>query len=140
MPVVCDFVMIQGDGAVNIGDSANRSGWKKTFNTGGRHGGGAAFLMLNVQNLTATQQSVQVKVNDREVGRIMPYYPSGNFGDRNREAAHWYTQMINIGPNVLNSGNNTIEIEPVSWQDATSGDLYDDFKVKDVICFFQQNA
>ena len=55
MPVVCDFVMIQGDATVNIGDSSNRTGWKKPFNTGGRVSSGAAFLMLNVQNLTATR-------------------------------------------------------------------------------------
>ncbi|MEO0867342.1 MAG: hypothetical protein AAFY17_02615, partial [Cyanobacteria bacterium J06642_11] len=91
-------------------------------------------------NLTATRQSAEVKINDRSVGRIYPYYPS-DFSERNTAIAqHWHTQMINIGSGVLRDGQNTIEIEPVSWENATRNDIYDDFKLKDVICFFQQSA
>ena len=140
MPVVCDFVMIQGDAAVNIGDSSNVNGWVKDFSTGGRHNGGAAFLILNVQNLTATKSSVQVKVNEREVGRIFPYYPAGAFDERNKTAAHWYTQMINIGAGILRDGNNKLEVSTVGWEGAGGSDLLDDFKLKDVVCFFQQAA
>ncbi|NET10744.1 MAG: hypothetical protein F6K16_39855 [Symploca sp. SIO2B6] len=140
MPVVCDFTMIQGDGPVTIGDHSNPNGWTQRFNTGGRYDGGAAFLIFNVQNLTATRLSVQVEVNDQEVGRIFSYYPAGAFEERNKNAAHWYTQMINIGPRILNNGDNILKVSTVEWENGGGTDQLDDFKLKDVVCFFQQHA
>lgn len=139
MPVVCDFAMIQGDNAVTIGDNSNISGWTEEFNTGGRYRDGAAFLIFNVQGLTATTNSVMVEVNGKEVGMISPYYPAGAFDERHKNAQHWYTQMINIGPNVLKNGDNELKVSPVRW-DGGGSDLLDDFRLKDVVCFFQQSA
>jgi hypothetical protein len=132
MPVLCDFQVIRGDNAVKIGDGSPE--WETTFNTGGRRSSGHAFLMFNVKGLTHTNDSVPVRVNNTEVGRIYPYGGEGETANR------WYTQLINIGGGVLRDGNNEIEIPAVSWPGAGPGNLYDDFFLKDVICFFQQSA
>jgi hypothetical protein len=130
MPVVCDFNVIQGDAVRRIGDGATL--WEQNFNTGGRHPGGNAILMLMVKGLTVTDSDVEVLINNTPVGIIEHYNGADN--------RHWFTQVINIGPNILNDGNNELQIQAVSYDEAVPGDLYDDFFVKDVVCIFQQAA
>lgn len=131
MPVLCDFVVIQGDDNVVLGDGGVVL-WEKNFNTGGRHSGGAAILMLMVSGLTETTSNVPVKINNKTVGNIYNY--------NGAKSGHWFTQIINIGTTVLKDGNNEIQIGAVSWPGAESGNLYDDFAIRDVICFFQQSS
>jgi hypothetical protein len=131
MPVLCDFVVIQGDSNKVLGDSGDVL-WEKTFNTGGRSSGGGAILMLMVKGLTSTKSNVPVKINNIDVGYIF-HYNGANSG-------HWFTQIINIGANILKDGNNELQIGAVSWPGAKPGDLYDDFYIRDVICFFQQSS
>lgn len=130
MPVVSDIKVIQGDAIRRIGDGATL--WEKTFNTGGRHSGGHAILMLMVKGLTAANSDVDVLINNRKVGVIEHY----NGADRN----HWFTQIVNIGGGILNDGNNDLQIQAVSYPGAGAGDLFDDFFLKDVVCTFQQAA
>lgn len=131
MPVLCDFVVIQGDDNVVLGDGGVVL-WEKNFSTGGRHSGGEAILMLMVRGLTETTSNVPVKINNKTVGNIYNY----NGANSN----HWFTQIINIGTTVLKDGNNEIQIGAVSWPGAESGNLYDDFAIRDVICFFKQSS
>ena len=132
MPVLCDFTLIRDNDAVTIGDADDT--WQATFNTGGRESGSPAFLIFNVRGLTATNVNVVVEINDEEVGQIRRY---GGDGDINN---NWYTQMIAFSGSTLNNGNNEIKIQAVSWPGAEEGDLYDDFQLKDVVCFFHQSA
>lgn len=131
MPVVCDLQVIQGDATRRLGDGG-ATVWEKNFNTGGRYAAGDAILMLMVKGLTATQSDVDVKINNKHVGRIEHY--------NGADSRHWFTQIINIGAGILKSGNNEIQIEAVSWPGARAGDIYDDFWIKDVVCIFQQAA
>jgi hypothetical protein len=132
MPVVSDFTLIQGDTPVTIGDALPV--WEKTFNTGGRESGSPAFLIFNVRGLTVTNVNVVVKINNVEVGQIRRYGGDGDI------ANNWYTQMIAVSGSQLNNGNNEIQIQAVGWPGAEAGNLFDDFQLKDVVCFFHQSA
>lgn len=131
MPVVCDIKVIQGDAARRIGDGGVTL-WEKTFNTGGRHAGGEAVLMLMVKGLTSANTDVDVLINNTKVGVIEHY--------NGADSSHWFTQIINIGGGILNNGNNELQIQAVSFPGAGPGNLFDDFFVKDVVCTFQQAA
>lgn len=134
MPVLADFTVIRGDSPITIGD--NNTSWDTTFNTGGRHNS-AAVLMFNIQHLTHTHRNVVVKVNGNEVGRIYPY--SGEF----ETAKNWYTQIITLtGSQLKSSGNNQLRIQAVRLdpEDTTGTNVFDDFNIKDVVCFFHQEA
>lgn len=132
MPFVSDFVMIKGDEPIRIGDG--RDLWEAPFNTGGRSADHHAFLIFNVKGLTHTNLDVRVRVNGIEVGKIYHY------GGRSETAEYWFTQMIAMQGQTLNDGDNEIEIRAVSWPGATADNLYDDFYLKDVFCFFHQFA
>ncbi|MCG8693174.1 MAG: hypothetical protein MI806_18380 [Minwuiales bacterium] len=133
MPVVADFTVIVGDTPVTIGD--NRPVYEKNFNTGGRFPTDA-LLMFNVRHLTHTHRNVVVRVNNQEVGRIFPY--SG----RNEDANNWYTQTIVLNPGQLRDGDNELQIDAVRLDgaDTSPSNVFDDFSVKDVVCFFHQHA
>ena len=127
--VTGNFVVIQGDMNRRIGDGG-ASLWKKTFNTGGRYKGGAAILMLMVKGLTATDSDAEVKINGKSVGKIYSY--------EGANPKHWFTQIINIGAGILKDGDNELEVEAVDLPNPSAGDLYNDFYIRDVVCFFQR--
>ena len=130
MALFCDFQVIQGDAVKRLGDGGETV-WRKNFETRGEPGG-MAVLMFMVAGLTVANSDVRIRVNERDVGKIEHY--------NGADARHWFSQIVNIGPNILNDGMNEIEIRAVSWSGATEGDLWDDFFIKDVICFFQQST
>lgn len=124
----CDFAVIQGEEAIVIGD--RNPVWERVFRIQGHHRPGQAFLIFNVRHLTYAD--VMVRINDREVGVIHHYENWQMFQD------HWFTQMINLGSGVLKNGENKIRIAAMRLPpDPTSDNEYDDFALKDVICFFQ---
>ena len=129
MAVLSDFVVIQGDSNRRVGDGATL--WEKNFNTGGRHSGGAAILMFMVKGLTVAEKDVDVKINNTSVGKIFRY--------NGANANHWFTQIINIGSGILNNGNNELQIEAIDYEGGGS-DHFDDFYLRDVVCFFQQSS
>ena len=134
---VADFTVIQGDANRRVGDGALL--WEKEFRTEKRLGRSPAFLMLMVKGLTYATDAVVVKINNIDVGRI---YPDRWHDNVHREAAknHWSTQIINIGSGVLNNGVNELQLEAVGYPESTATDHFDDFYVRDVICFFKQAA
>jgi hypothetical protein len=140
MPVVCDNETIRGDTPIVIGD--NNPIWEVHFNSGGRVSGKTAFLIFNVRRLAHAVESVPVKINDSEVGRIYPYaLPNGQPNTHNQD--HWFTQMIAFSSDVLNDDDgpqNTLEIQAVSFPDATGSNALDDFELKNIVCFFHQRA
>ena len=137
MPVLCDFIQIVGDSPVTIGDSLPV--FEKTFGTGGRESGSTALLIFNVRGLTFANQDVSVKVNNQEVGKIFRY-GGLNDAERTDTAKYWYTQMIALQGSTLHDGNNELQIEAVGWPGATNTNKFDDFQIKDVMCFFHQAA
>lgn len=137
MPVLCDFTQIVGDAPVNIGDALPV--WEKNFNTGGRHRDGTAFIIFNIRGLTYADANIDVKINNRSIGRIYPY-PCLNDADRNNVARHWYTQMIAMNGSELNNGDNEIQINAVGFAGSNNANRFDDFEIKDVMCFFHQSA
>ena len=138
MPVLCDFTTILGvddDGdevEVTIGDANTEM--ERMFNTGGRESGSPAFLILNVRGLTHANEDVPVRINGVVVGSIRRYPGEETTQD------YWFTQMIPLKGSALHDGNNTLEIRAVSWTGATNGNLFDDFTLKSVVCFFHQSA
>jgi hypothetical protein len=137
MPIVSDFTVIQGDQSRRLGDGATL--WEKNFNTGGRRSSGQAILMLMVKGLTYATEGVDVKINNRSVGKIFPYrWPTQEL--RNADAAHWYTQIINVGGSNLNNGSNELQLQAIGFPEATGTNQFDDFSVRDVVCFFNQSA
>ena len=137
MPVVCDFIQIVGDSPVTIGDGLPV--WEKTFNTGGRSSSSTAFLLFNVRGLTHTDRDVDVKINNQVIGQIARYGGLNN-AERDDTAKYWYTQMIAMNGSTLNNGDNEIQIEAVGWPGATASNQFDDFQLKDVMCFFHQSV
>ena len=130
MPVVSDFTFIQGDDQITIGDGNTL--WEANFSTSARVETEPALLIFNVRGLTDTNVDVVVRVNDIQVGTIRRY----NGGSSN--AGNWFTQMIRIEGATLVSGSNELRIEAVGWPGSTVGNLFDDFDLKDVVCFFHQ--
>ena len=137
MPVLCDFTQVVGDKPVNIGDS--KPVWEKTFNTGGRRPGSPGFFIFNVRGLTYTNVDVNVKLNNKVVGKISRY-GGLNTADKNENAKYWYTQMVAFNGSDLNNGNNEVQIEAVGFPGSTPGNIFDDFQIKDMMCFFHQAA
>ena len=124
----CDFVVIQGEQAVTIGDSAPI--WETTSRIQGRQRPRQAFLILNLRHLTYAD--VPVLINGQEIGVIHHHQDWRVFQD------HWFTQMISIGSGILGSGENTIRVGAVPLPPAPASDNeYDDFSLKDVICFYK---
>ena len=132
MPVVSDFTIVQGDDRVTIGDSNTL--WEANFSTSARVESEPALLIFNVRGLTDTNVDVVVRVNDIQVGTI------GRYNGGSSNAGNWFTQMIRVEGATLNSGSNELRIEAVGWPGATAGNMFDDFDLKDVVCFFHQDV
>jgi len=131
MPIVADFQIIHGvTTGVLIGDSGIKPVWEQNFNTGGRHANGHAYLIFMVRGLTGTGPGARVEVNDQFVGNIERH----TGGDLN----HWFMQTINISGGVLVNGNNELEIHAAINE--THNDQFDDFRIKNIFCHFQQGA
>lgn len=137
MPTLCDFAQIVGETPVTIGDS--RPVFEQKFNTGGRNSKHPAFLIFNVQGLVRADRDVNVKINNQVVGKIFRYMSTTEDVRKDVEQ-YWYTQMIAFSGPVLNDGDNEIQIDAVGWSGATNPNKYDDFKLKDLICFFHQES
>jgi hypothetical protein len=126
--------VIEGDTDVRIGDS--NISYDKTFDTSGRLAGGLAVMTVTVSGLTAATDTVAVEINGQLVGRIRPYrYES--VSTQLEVAAHHYTQFMNIGPDILNDGNNDLHIEAIGFPEATGTNAFDDFDLRDAFVFYQ---
>ena len=146
MPLVGDFRLIVEDSPINLGDS--NQVWQQNFNTGGRDANTPGFLIFNVRGLTHSDRDVVVSINGTQVGVIHNYRPGGsgidttniNQPEKWRQSGHWYTQIIGFTGNQINDGNNTIQIQAVEFPENTSTNRFDDFEIKDLVCFFRQNV
>ena len=50
----------------------------------------------------------------------------------------WYTQTITVGPGVFRSGTNRLTIDAAPHTTSNPDDLFDDFTVRDIVCFFKE--
>jgi hypothetical protein len=117
MTIVCDFVQIVGDAGQLIPATAPGAEVPLPgFGTGGRHAGHTALLVYSARNLTG---SAQVFINDNHVGDITA-----------TSGAVFSTQLIAVSGTQLNNGANDIVLRNVA----------DPFTIKDVMCFFHQDA
>lgn len=131
MSMVSDFEVIQGDYDKRIGDTGTVC-WQQTFEIKEFVPAGTALLMFMVKGLTRTDHSATVMINDRSIGEIFPY-PGTN-------TDYWFTQIITFDTRCLRSGQNTLQISAAPHPTATAGNMYDDFDVRNVICFFRELA
>lgn len=131
MPVISDFQVIHGvNNGVLIGDAGIKPVFEINFNTGGRRRTGHAYLIFMVRGLTSTGPGATVQVNEHTVGTIERH----TGGDPN----HWYMQTINISGAALKDGNNELEVHAAVNE--THEDQFDDFRLKNIFCHFQQSA
>jgi hypothetical protein len=79
MSTLCDYVVIQGDTRVALGDDPGLTVFEKTFRLTDPHQGDLAVLSLMVQGLTAATAPVDVKINNTTVGTITPIPLRRNF-------------------------------------------------------------
>ena len=115
--VLADFIQIVGDGPIDVSQTQGGNEFPlPSFNTGGRLGNQTALLVFSVRDLSG---SADVRINDVSVGTITATSP-GIFS----------TQLITLDGNKLNDGTNRIVLKNVS----------DNFKIKDLICFFHQST
>lgn len=118
MPIVSDFVTIINNKEQLI--TARERDFP--FGTGGRSKG-SAFIIFNIRNL---RETLPVKVNGREIGTLNKYPRDNDF-----QLTPWFTQIITFSGSLLRDGNNELELESSKT---------DNYFVKDVQCFFHQNA
>ena len=138
MPVVADFVQIVGDAPISLGDT-NRL-VERSFSTAGRLASAGAIVILNVRHLTFASTSPVVKINNSPAGYIHPY-PELNDADRNNAASHWHTQIFAVSGSQLNNGDNELQVEAVTFPNpGNPGNLFDDYEVKNVVCFFHKEV
>lgn len=136
MALASNFTLIVGDSPVTIGDS--QLTWEKKFETPGRARNQNVIIMFNLRGLVVATTSVEVKINDKVVGKLVPYACPD--GQDKLFAKNWYTQTIALGGADLNDGTNEIQINAVTYPDTTPNDVFDDFAVKDVSCFYHVNV
>ena len=130
--VLADLEVVHGvrDG-ITIGD--RRPVWEQRFETHGRERTGKAVLVFMVRGLTGSN-GAEVRLNNKVVGMIDPY-PGA-------DSRHWFMQMINITalPEILFDGDNELQVNAAPHTNPSSGDIYEDFTLKNVICIFQQST
>ena len=124
----CDFVVILGEEPVVLGD--NQPEWEQAFMIHGQRQLSQAFLIFNLRHLTYAD--VAVSINDQNIGKIYHHDNWQVFQE------HWFTQMIHFDGRVLKPGKNVLQIAARALPpDPDSDNAYDDFDLKDVICFFK---
>ena len=136
MPVLCDFIDIlenfhtddfRGDThVVRLGDfSTFRSeDLGIAFETVGRREDGRAILFCEYRGLT--EGEVTVQINGKPIGQLPPI----------ARADEWVTKMISFsGARLRSSGFNSIHIEPKVLDQPTPGNLFDDFQIRELVCF-----
>ena len=135
MPIVSDFIHIQGDGNgdpgsnVRIGDGNIVREW--TFQTGGRHANGTAYIVLMVKGMTVTDNHAEVRLNNQHLGYIL--------NNKGGSVNEWQTQILSFTGDRLNNGSNELEIHGVTYTGG-GNDNFDDFYLRNIICHFHQSA
>lgn len=144
MTVLADYQFIES-GPVIIGDPPAENPFRRDFNTGGRLGGYTAFLTLMVSGLNLGK-GARVLINDREVGTIFPV--SLTVTVPNLPVAvndtSWRTQTISFKSDILSSGDdadaNQLTIDAVPRANPQPNDLFENFVISNVLCFFRQDS
>ncbi len=94
--------------------------------------------MMMVQGLNDLEAKAEVLVNNERVGWLKPTYIK--VGTNDYPIQGWKTQILNIGQQVLKDGENDLEIMPALHDSADPTDHYDEFAVRDVVCYFKEDV
>jgi hypothetical protein len=148
MPVLSDFIVLNKPGAGGlagqdgtfehpyvIGDNLDKR-FTHTFNTGGRHHA-TALLSLMVRGLSRGSARVAISSSQNgevNIGRIQASSPA------NRE--FWRHEQFIIERGILSpddSEANTLIIGRVEDNQAGGG-TFEEFEVRDIVCFFHQST
>jgi hypothetical protein len=145
MTVLADFEIIPtafranipSFGEVEIGDSPGLNPWKGTFESGGRladqSGRFWAFITLMVRGIINSGARAEVEINNQSVGAI--------FSSQNSFSTAWRTQTIVFDSKLLINGTgNQIVIRPALLDFPSPGNSFDNFHIRDVMCFFRQKS
>lgn len=140
MPVVADFTFLShepnnpqlNEGPFTVGDAGPLS---IPFSTGGGHFS-AGLLTLMVRFLTDSvgPTEARVRINGVTIGQLQATSIEDQFT--------WRHEQFAIPSNILNHGSgnqNTLTISRVLEDDNVGGN-FDDFQVRDIVCFFHQVA
>lgn len=127
-----NFTLIVGDQPVGIGDS--QPVWEQKFSTPDRDSNYPAILMFNIRGLTYATKTVEVKINEKIVGTIAPYATPD--AQRNIFATNWQMQTVALVGADIKNGVNEIQINAVGFPGSSESNKYDNFEIKDVICFY----
>ena len=121
-------------GEAEIGDAPGINPWTGSFDTGGRlpQRKFPAFITLMVRGIVNLNTFAPVEINEHSVGFI--------FSAPNSSFASWRTQSIVFDSSILNSGQNRILIKAVQSPNPSPGDIFDNFRIRNVMCFFRQDS
>ncbi|HEU4412362.1 MAG TPA: hypothetical protein VFS43_44380 [Polyangiaceae bacterium] len=129
MAGVTDYVVIQGNSNLTIGDG--NQVLERNFTTAGRLAAEPAILAFDLRGLTNATQDVPVRINGVVVGSIA-HYPG-----ELETAPFTFHQTITIGPNILRDGTNELEIRAVTFPGSSSTNVFDDFDLSNIVCYFK---
>lgn len=150
MPIVGDFTVISGkpqpgngrvgtfDNPYRVGDNTGGNSLSLFFGTGGKHlsGGLLTMMVRGMENGAAN-----VRINGQIVGRLHGTRIDADLPDGEKT---WLYEQFAIPTNVLNGADadnaNQLEIGVVDLPGGSGNDQFDDFDVRDIVCFFHQVA
>jgi hypothetical protein len=139
MSTLCDYVVIQGDTRVALGDDPGLTVFEKTFRLTDPHQGDLAVLSLMVQGLTAAPAPVDVKINNTTVGTITPYHYAA-ISDQEEVASHVYNQTMAVGSSILLDGDNEFQIEAVLLPGGGGSNAFDNYNVRTIALWYQRQV
>jgi hypothetical protein len=131
MTVVSDFTVIQ-DSAVTIGD-AKPEDFQGKFRTTNNQDAQKALITMMVSGLAGGSSTV--RLNGHKIGEIAPH----DAGSSNE----WFAEQFAVNNKILKPGQanpNTLEIKLVPAANPAPGNAFDDFQVRDIVCFFHQDV
>ncbi|NUT49991.1 MAG: hypothetical protein HOV94_22170 [Saccharothrix sp.] len=141
MTVLADYEVVF-DGEHHLGDGASAN-FVSSFSAGGAlpNYKGLLVLMVGGLNVAPLLELPKVLLNGTEIGKLAPVYLGWN-SDQGLAQQSWYTQHIIFSTNLLktqqvNENKLTITAAKLSQPPPNAG-VYDDFWVRDIVCFFRQ--
>ena len=130
MTVVSDFTVIQS-GVATVGDP-NANVLQRHFRTTNNNDNQIALVTMMVSGLAAG--SAPVRLNGHEIGEIAPH-DAGSKG--------WFAEQFAVPKGILKPGQanpNELQINLVPAANPSPGNVFDDFQVRDIVCFFHQDV
>lgn len=150
MPIVGDFTVISGkpdaggrtgdfENPYRIGDNSGDGPFRIHFGTGGLHNspGLLTFMVRGIPN----GRAANVRINGHRIGVLTGTEIEA--GQRDRDKV-WRYQQFAIPTNVLSGANsndaNRLDIGAIPITSGGAQGDFNDFDVRDIVCYFHQVA